>query len=252
MPLGRYNRNIIIDKVGEEGQKKLLNARVLVAGAGGLGSTVISNLAAMGIGYIGLVDNDVVELTNLNRQYIHKLDALGISKVVSAAKWVGAYNPDVQVETWQMKLDESNWRNVMDNYDVIVDCFDSYTSKFLLNNVALECGKVLIHGGVSEFFGQAMTIIGKKSACLKCALGTSDGENRAAPKGILSPTVTTIASIQAFETAKIILGIGKPLVNRLLTFDGLDMRFCEINISKNPGCVCSKACNRADSTAVAK
>lgn len=231
----RYNRNILIEKIGEEGQKKLLSSKILVAGAGGLGSTVLSNLASLGIGTIGIVDNDVLELSNLNRQYIHKLDNLAKPKVNSAKEWIENFNPDIKVQTYQTRLDENNFQEIVKGYDVIVDCFDSYKSKFLLNEIAIKTNTPLIHGGVTEFFGQVTTIVPSKTACLACILPDYD-VNAYIVKGVLSPSVSTIASIQSLEAVKILLGIGETLENQILVFDGLTMKFKKIQISNNPNC----------------
>ena len=236
--LQRYNRNLLIPKIGEEGQEKLSQAKILVCGAGGLGSTVLANLASVGIGNIGIIDNDVLELSNLNRQYIHKIDALGKIKVESAKKWINEFNPEINVNTYQIRLDETNYLEIVKDYDFIMDCFDSFKSKFLLNKIAVKTGKTLIHGGVTEFFGQVTTIIPQKTACLNCILPEDDTY---IVKGVLSPAVTTIASIQAMEAVKLILNIGERLENKLLSYNGLNMTFKTINISRNSNCkLCSK------------
>lgn len=234
----RYNRNILISQIGEEGQKKLANAKILVCGAGGLGSTVLTNLASVGIGTIGIVDNDVLEMSNLNRQYIHKLANLGKVKVESAKKWINEFNPQIIVNAYQMRLDGTNYADIVDSYDLIMDCFDSFRSKFLLNKIAVTTGKTLVHGGVTEFFGQVTTIVPGKTACLSCILPEED---QYIVKGVLSPAVATIASIEVMEAVKNILNIGESLQNKLLSYDGLRMQFKTINIAKNPNCkLCSK------------
>lgn len=231
--LQRYNRNILISKIGEDGQRKLSRAKVLVCGAGGLGSTVLTNLSSVGIGTIGIVDNDVLELSNLNRQYIHKLDALGQPKVESAKKWVNEFNPEIAVNTYQIRLNEENYQDIVKDYDFIMDCFDSYKSKFLLNRIAVSSEKTLIHGGVTEFFGQVCVIVPNKTACLSCILPETSAY---VVKGVISPAVATIASIQALEAVKYILGIGENLQNKLLSFNGLNSEFKTISIEKNPSC----------------
>lgn len=234
--LERFNRNILVEKMSEEGQFKLLNSKVLVAGAGGLGSTVLANLAAIGIGTLGIIDNDRLELSNLNRQYIHKYSNLGKVKVESAQNWLREFNPDINVNTYELRLDENNYQDIVGDYDLIVDCFDSYKSKFLLNEIAVKTGKTLIHGGVTEFFGQVTVIIPGKTACLRCILGDID-TSAYVIKGVLSPAVTTIAAIESMEVLKNILGIGETLENRLLSYDGLNMKFKTIKIDKNPKCL---------------
>lgn len=231
--LERYNRNIILEKIGQEGQLKLLSSKVLVAGAGGLGATVLANLASLGVGKIGVIDGDVLELTNFNRQYIHKFANIGKAKVDSAKEWINEFNPDIEVKTYNLRLDEDNYPAIVENYDLIIDCFDSYKSKFLLNKIAVDAKKTLIHGGVTEFFGQVTTIIPKKTACLSCILPYEDA---CVVKGVVSPAVTTIASIQSMEAVKVILGIGKTLENQLLSYDGLNTQFSKINLARNPKC----------------
>lgn len=231
--LQRYNRNILVEQIGEEGQKKLMRSKVLVCGAGGLGSTVLANLASLGIGTIGIVDNDVLELSNLNRQYIHKFNNIGKVKVDSAKNWINEFNPEVNVKTYETRLSEENYKDIVKDYDLIMDCFDSFKSKFLLNKIAVETGKTLIHGGVTEFYGQVTTIVPHKTACLNCIL-TDDSAY--VVKGVLSPAVTTIASIEAMEAVKVILNIGERLENRILSYNGLTMQFKTINISKNNHC----------------
>lgn len=233
----RFDRNILVPEVGLEGQKKILASKILVCGAGGLGSTVISSLAALGVGTIGIIDNDVLELSNLNRQFIHKFEDLGKSKVESAKQWVKGFNPDVEVNIYPVRLDEKNYVGVVEQYDFLIDCFDSFKSKFLLNEIAIKTGKALVHGGVSEFYGQVTTIVAGKTACLKCIL---PDEGPAVTKGVLSPVVSAIASFQALEATKLILGVGEGLQNRLLCYDGLNMRVKMLNLSKNSNCkLCS-------------
>ena len=225
----RYNRNILL--IGDAGQTKLLNSRVLVCGCGGLGSTVIMNLAGLGIGKIGLVD---VEITNLNRQFIHK--NIGEDKVISAKNRILEYNSEISVNTYRIRLDDNNYEDIIKDYDIIVDCFDSYESKFFLNDLAVKTGKTLIHGGISEFFGQ-VTVIKPSTPCLRCIFPDIDTK-KAFPKGILSPAVSTIASIEAMEAVKQILNIGEPLENILLTYNALTNDFKKLKITKNTACKC--------------
>lgn len=233
----RYNRNILVPQIAEEGQKKLSQSKILVCGAGGLGSTVLANLASVGIGTIGIVDNDTLELSNLNRQYIHKFENLGKVKVESAKQWIRGFNPEINVQTYQIRLDENNYADIVKNYDLVMDCFDSFKSKFLLNKIAVQTGKTLIHGGVTEFFGQATVIKPGKTACLNCILPEEGGY---VVKGVLSPAVATIASIESMEAVKVILDIGERLENKLLSYNGLNMQFKTVNLAKNPNCsLCS-------------
>jgi adenylyltransferase/sulfurtransferase len=231
----RYIRNTIIDSIGDAGQEKLRNAKVLVCGAGGLGSTVLSNLAALGVGTIGVVDNDVLELSNLNRQYIHKFAALGKLKVESAKEFINQFNPEITVHTYPVRLNHDNYTPIAAQYDFLIDCFDSFKSKFLLNDIAIASGKTLIHAGVTEFAGQAMVIIPGKSACLRCILPDAD-ENFSVLKGVVSPAVTTMASIESMEALKLILNLGTQLTDQLLCYNGLDMSFKKLNTERNPKC----------------
>lgn len=234
----RYNRNILIKDIDLVGQEKLLNSRVLVAGCGGLGSTVIANLASLGIGHIGLIDDDRLEFSNLNRQYIHKLKSIGKLKTDSAKNWIEEYNKDIEIKTYNLRLNKENYSEILKDYDYIIDCFDSFQSKFLLNDIALISAKTLIHGGVSEFRGQVMTIIPNKTACLRCIFKDADSINYDI-KGVVSPAVSTIASIESMEVLKLILGVGEPLVNKMLIYDGLTMKFKVVNIKVNESCSCA-------------
>lgn len=241
----RYSRNIMINNIGEEGQEKMLSSKILVAGAGGLGSTVLANLASAGIGHIGIIDNDILELSNLNRQYIHKLENIGKVKVESAKNWINSYNPNIEVKTYKLRLDENNYADIISEYDIIIDCFDSYKSKFLLNKIAVENNITLIHGGVTEFYGQVTTIIPNKTACLNCLIPNAD-KDEYIPKGVISPAVATIASIQSLEAIKVVLNLGKLLTNQLLTYNGLNMEFKKLNINKNTNCdLCGTAISKA-------
>lgn len=231
----RYTRNLEQGGITPEAQNKLLNSRVLVMGAGGLGSSVIMNLAALGVGHIKIIDGDVLEESNFNRQIIHKYKNIGRAKVMSAKDWILEFNPDIKVEIEKIRLHDLNYFNVIEGYDIIVDCFDSYESKYMLNEIALLHKKILIHGGIQGFCGQVTTIVPDKTGCLNCVVQK--------PKlfkeevfASLSPVVSTIASIEALEVLKIITGFGSPLLNRLLVFDGLKGEFKILNYSKNLAC----------------
>lgn len=237
----RYQKNILISEIGESGQQKIKNAKVLICGAGGLASGVIFNLCALGVMNIGIVDFDKVELTNLNRQYIHKTSALGEFKVLSARKTALEFNPVLNIKTYCEKIDENNVDELILPYDIIVDCLDSIKTKLLVSSAVIKTDKTLVHGGVDEFFGQVCTI-DKTSACLACILpenALSDENN--AKKGVISPCVSTISSIQSMEVFKVITSLGEPLKNQLLLYSGLEQSFKKIKVQKNPNCpVCSK------------
>ena len=227
----RYNRNIAL--IGQDGQNKLLSAKVLVCGCGGLGSFVIANLAALGIGNIGLVDDDSVETSNFNRQFLH--NTIGEKKVLSAQKWINTFNPEINTKTYETRLNISNYSYIIKDYEIIVDCFDSYESKFLLNDIAVKEKKILIHGGVSEFYGQA-TVIKPGTPCLRCLCDYVEDN---VPKGIISPVVSVIASIQAVEVTKQILNLPNTLEGLLLTYNGIKNEFKKLQMNKSSDCICN-------------
>ncbi|OGI00029.1 MAG: hypothetical protein A2104_03710 [Candidatus Melainabacteria bacterium GWF2_32_7] len=235
--LEKYNRNIIIKNIGIDGQLKLLNSKVLICGAGGLGSAVISSLSSVGIGTLGIIDNDNVEISNLNRQFIHGFHKIGETKVNSAKEWIQQYNPEINVNTHLIRLNSNNCDAILKEYDVIIDCFDSFESKFILNKACIKNRKILIHGGVTEFSGQVMTIIPGKTACLSCLFPEYNKslENQEI-KGVLSPIVNTIGSIQAMEAVKILLNFKKLLANKFLSYDGIEQSFRKIEIKQNKNC----------------
>lgn len=235
----RYLRNIAIKEIGESGQEKFKNAHVLICGCGGLGSGVISNLAAAGVGHLGLVDNDKVEITNLNRQFVHSTKNLGKLKVDSAKERIKEINPEVRVQTFAVRLDNNNYKEIVKDYDILIDCFDSYGSKFLLNEIAVKENKPLIHGGVSEFSGQVTVIVPHQTPCLKCLFGETCLDEEI-PLGNLSPVVNLIASIEAAEALKLILNIKTPLKGQMLFIDALNMSFKTVKINQSTSCnLCS-------------
>ena len=209
--------------------------RVIVMGAGGLGSGVIMNLAALGVGQIKIIDGDIVEESNLNRQIIHKYKNIGRAKVISAKDWVQEFNPDIRVELDKIKINELNYFNIIQGYDIIIDCFDSYESKYMLNEIIIRHKKVLIHGAAQGFYGQVTTIIPDKTGCLECVM-QKPKQTKETMYASLSPVVNTIAALQAQEALKIITGAGTPLLNKLLVFDGTTSEFKMLNYAKNPVC----------------
>ena len=240
--MGRYERNILVKEIGEIGQNRLKNARVLICGAGGLGSGVIANLSSLGVGNIGIVDDDKVELSNLNRQYIHKMSTLGQDKVTSAKKFIEDFNPKINVMSYKIRLDKDNARELFASYDIIIDCFDNYYSKFVLSDTVVKTNKILIHGGVGEFYGQ-VCVIKKSSACLACFIPElyECSKDIKVKRGIISPVVSTIASLQTMEALKIILNKGDILYNTMLFYDGLGEHFRKIKIEKKQN---SPSCSR--------
>ncbi len=223
-----------------ESQQKLLKAKVLVMGAGGLGSGVIMNLAALGVGQIKVIDDGIIEESNFNRQLIHKYKNLGRAKVISAKDWISEYNPDIKVEMDKIKLNEFNYFNIIQGYDIIIDCFDNYEQKYLLNEIAIRHNKILIHGGAQGFWGQVTTIVPKKTGCLSCVMQKPKTFNKET-FATFSTVVNTISALQAHEAFKIITGNGEILLNKLLVFDGLKSSFKTLTFSKNAACeTCSK------------
>lgn len=233
--LTRYKKNFEQNGITQADQEKLLNSRVIVMGAGGLGSGVIMNLAALGVGQIKIIDGDIVEESNLNRQIIHKYKNIGRAKVISAKDWVQEFNPDIRVELDKIKINELNYFNIIQGYDIIIDCFDSYESKYMLNEIIIRHKKILIHGAAQGFYGQVTTIIPDKTGCLECVM-QKPKQIKETMYASLSPVVNTIAALQAQEALKIITGAGTPLLNKLLVFDGTTSEFKMLNYAKNPAC----------------
>ena len=238
--LTRYETQINNKGITIEAQEKLLDSKVLVMGAGGLGSNVIMNLCAMGIGQIKIIDDGIVEETDLNRQIIHKEKNISRARVMSAKEWGNEFNSDVKIEVDKIKINDLNYFNFIQGYDIIVDCFDTYEAKFMLNEIALRHNKTLIHGRVSGFNGQVTTIVPNKTGCLACIV-QKPAFFKPEKKCEISPVVTTIAGMQALEVLKVITGIGEPLYNRMVIFDGLKNEFRHVAYSKSPNCLdCSK------------
>jgi adenylyltransferase/sulfurtransferase len=240
----RYSRHILLPEVGGKGQKKIGEARVFVIGAGGLGSPVALYLAAAGIGTIGIVDGDVVDLSNLQRQVIHQTADVNVPKVLSAKRKIEALNPDVKVMTYEEQLTSKNILSLIKDYDCLVDGTDNFPAKFLINDAAVLSGKPLIHGGILRFDGQVLTILPKRSACYRCIFRTPPPAGlipSCQEAGVLGVLAGVIGTIQATEVFKMVLGIGKPLTDRILIYDALKVCFREVPIKRNPTCpVCSE------------
>lgn len=254
--LVRYSRHFVLTGVGVSGQKKLLASKVLVVGAGGLGSPALLYLAAAGIGTLGIMDDDTVDLSNLQRQIIHNTGTVGEEKVISAQKAIQAINPDVQVVLHRSKLTPDNAQEIIAQYDAVVDATDRFTAKFLINDACVLEKKPYVHAGVVRFAGQTMTYVPGRGPCLRCLM-------RSVPKhrgescsqvGVMGSAIGVLGSIQALEVVKCLLGIGEPLTGRMLFFNGLNMEFDTVECAANPECpVCgahpaihSVAENRAD------
>ena len=231
----RYSKSFERGGINKDIQEKLLGAKVLVMGAGALGSGVIMTLSAMGIGHIKIIDGSTVKEEDFNCQIIHKYKNIGRAKVMSAKDWVGEFNPDVKVEIEKINIDEKNCFNAIEGYNIIVDCFDDYETKYMLNEIALKYKKILIHAGVMGFCGQVTTIVPNKTGCLSCVLQKPKVFKNETFASI-SPVINTIASIQAQEVLKIVTGLSNPLLNKLLLYDSLKSEFKILNYSKNIAC----------------
>lgn len=229
----RYDRNIRIEGFGEEGQRKLRAAGVLVVGAGGLGSPVLLYLAAAGIGRLGIIDDDKVAISNLQRQIIHFTPDVERSKVVSAKEKIAALNPEVSVITHTERLDAQNAAALIGGYDFVIDCCDNYATKFLLNDVCVQAGKAYSHGAVLGMRGEAMTVI-PGSACYRCVFDKEPGDSAQSTldTGVLGSVAGIIGSIQATEAIKYITGTGELLTDRILIADARSMQFYTLKVKK--------------------
>jgi adenylyltransferase/sulfurtransferase len=241
----RYSRHLLLPGFGAATQQRLRDARVLVVGAGGLGSPVIFYLAAAGVGTLGIIDNDVVDLTNLQRQIIHGVSDIGRSKVSSAAETVAALNPGVRVVEHDTRLGADNVMQLIADYDVIVDGVDNFAARFLLNDACVLAGKTLVEAGILRFGGLVMTIRGGESACYRCVFNEPPPPG-AVPScseaGVLGSVAGVVGGLQANEAIKVLTGVGEPLFDRLLQFDALRTEFYEVPVGRNPGCaVCGDA-----------
>lgn len=229
----RYDRQIMIEEIGEAGQKKLKQARVFIAGAGGLGSPIATYLAAAGVGTIRIVDHDYVDMSNLNRQILHWNNNIGDRKVDSARAKLAGLNPSVVIETLDETIADSNVFDLLGDSDLIIDAMDNFPTRYVLNKAAIEKKIPFIHGAVRGFEGRAMTVIPGQSACFRCLYRGPAPEEKFPVIGV-APAV--IGSVQATEGIKFLLGIGDLLENRILVYDGLTMTFAEFKINKNPNC----------------
>lgn len=231
--LERYSRQIMIPQIGEKGQEKLRRAKVFIAGAGGLGSPVSIYLTAAGVGHLRMVDHDRVDLTNLNRQIVHWSGDVGKRKVESAQEKLNKLNPNVTVETLSVTISEENASELISGFDLIVDAMDNLPTRYLLNKKAIEHGIPFFHGAVNGFEGRAMTVIPGKTACLRCLYRGPVPESKFPVIGV---TPAVIGCIQATEVIKYLVGSGELLGNRLLAYDGLNLKFTEFKVQRNPQC----------------
>ncbi|WP_027327171.1 HesA/MoeB/ThiF family protein [Helicobacter pametensis] len=237
----RYSRHLMLEEVGEEGQEKLKNARVLIIGSGALATPNALYLAGAGIGMIGVMDDDVVDISNLHRQVIYQTDDIGKSKVECAKARMLALNPDIQVQTYPKRFDLSNAREMIRDYDLILDATDNFVSKFLINDACVLENKPFIHAGVMRYCGQIMSVIPHTSACLGCIFPTPPSSMQLYKNGLFASITGLLGSIAASEVLKFFTGVGKPLIDSILSIDISSMHFSKLKISKNPNCpVCGK------------
>ena len=236
----RYSRHLLIPEIGLAGQQRLLEARVLLIGAGGLGSPAALYLAAAGIGHIGIVDDDVVDESNLQRQVLHSTAALGEPKVESAGRRLAELNPDVEVLPYRERLTAENVDGILDEgWDVIVDGADNFPTRYLLNDASVWKGIPVIHGSIFRFEGQATVFVPGSGPCYRCLFPQPPPPELApscAEGGVLGVLPGVIGSIQSSEALKLVLGIGRPLIGRLLLYDALEARFDEVAVRRDPSC----------------
>ena len=237
--LHRYSRHILLREVGVEGQLKLARARVLIVGAGGLGSPAALYLGAAGVGTLGIVDGDRVELSNLQRQIIHAAADLAKLKAYSAAESITAINPEVRVRTYPLKLAADNIADILGDYDFVIDGSDNFATKFLVNDACVLAGIPFSYGGVLRFEGQTMTVMPGQSACFRCIFRQpppAEAVPTCSEAGILGAVAGMLGTIQAVEALKFIIGAGRLLTDFLLRFDALSMDFRKIGIKRQAQC----------------
>ncbi len=240
--LERYARNIILDEVGEEGQEKLLRAKVLVVGAGGLGAPVLLYLAAAGVGTLGVVDDDAVDLTNLQRQIVHATDRIGMAKVESAERALHGLNPEVRVVPLKERLDAANVLAVIGGYDLVVDGSDNFRTRYLLNDACYFARVPLVSAALLRFDGQLSIFkayLEGDHPCYRCVFPEAppaDLVPRCEEAGILGAVAGAVGSLQAVETLKELLGLGESLSGHLLIYDGLNASFRKLKLHRDPAC----------------
>ena len=243
----RYARQVVMLELGEDGQKKLLEARVLILGAGGLGAPVIAGLAGAGAGHLTILDEDIIDTTNLNRQFIHKTESLSQPKSASAAQFIQQLNPDISVQCQQVRFTEKNADALVDAHDLVIDCTDNPETRYLANATCQRLNTPLVFGGAIRTDGQVTSFVpgDPHSPCLRCIFPQTDLDYDQAPScansGILGSTTLVIGGLQTAEALKILAGFGTPLIGRLLLYDGLANSFTEIAVSPDPACpVCAR------------
>jgi molybdopterin/thiamine biosynthesis adenylyltransferase len=240
----RYSRHLLLPEVGAEGQQKLLDAKVLLLGAGGLGSPAALYLAAAGVGTLGIVDNDEVDVSNLQRQVIHSSERIGVPKVDSAEQTITALNPDVKVEKYNLRLGPENIMDILPGYDVVVDGLDNFPTRYLLNDASVRLGIPVVSAAILGFEGQLSVFKPYDGPCYRCLFPTPPPAELApscGANGVLGVLPGTMGLLQATEVVKLILGEGDPLIGRLLLYDALAATFTEVKIRRDPECpICSR------------
>jgi molybdopterin/thiamine biosynthesis adenylyltransferase/rhodanese-related sulfurtransferase len=246
----RYSRHTLLPEVGVDGQLKLLNAKVLLLGAGGLGAPTALYLAAAGVGTLGLVDDDVVDASNLQRQVIHNTERIGMPKTESARLYIEALNPDVEVVEHRTRLDASNILEVIEDYDVIVDGADNFPTRYLLNDASVRLRKPVVSASILSFDGQISTFVPYEGPCYRCLYPTPPPAEMApscSANGVLGVMAGTMGTLQANEVIKLVLGVGEPLVGRLLLYEALGTRFTELKVRRDPECpICGENAPQID------
>jgi len=236
----RYSRHLLIPEVGLEGQRKLKNASVLIIGSGGLGSPMALYLAAAGIGRLGVVDYDVVDNSNLQRQVLHSTETIGILKVESARQRLSALNPYIQVEAFNEVFTSENAERIASGFDILVDGTDNFPTRYLLNDLAVLTGRPFVYGSIFRFEGQVSVFDARSGPCYRCLFPIPpdpDTVPSCGDAGVFGVLPGTIGTIQATEVIKLILGIGEPLIGKLLLYDALTMSLQTVNLRKNPRCI---------------
>ncbi len=242
MQIRRYARHIVLAEVGGIGQSRLIAAKVLVIGAGGLGAPLLQYLAAAGIGTLGVIDHDTVDLSNLQRQVIHRTSDVGVSKVESARRALGDINPEVQVQVHDERLTAANAERIIAGYDVVADGSDNFATRYLLNDTCYRLKKILVSAAILRFDGQVSTYKawqGTGHPCLRCLFPVAPSEDAVpscAQAGVLGALAGTLGTLQATEVVKEILEVGRSLSGRLLMYDALAASFDEMTIAKRPDC----------------
>jgi sulfur-carrier protein adenylyltransferase/sulfurtransferase len=240
----RYSRHLLMPEIGLEGQLKLLDAKVLLLGAGGLGSPTAFYLAAAGVGTLGVVDDDVVDLSNLQRQIIHRNDDIGVPKVDSAGRAINELNPEVEVVKYKTRLDASNIMEIVEGYDVIVDGVDNFPTRYLLNDATVRLRIPVVSASILGFDGQLSVFAPYEGPCYRCLYPTPPPAELApscGANGVLGVLPGVMGLLQAVEVVKLVTGAGEPLIGRLLLYDALSTSFTELKVRRDPDCpICSR------------